>query len=211
MIVVPNPMVVDLSSYQNVRDWKKVAATRIKGVINKVTEGATITDRTCDFRVEPTKEHGLLFGVYHFLRPGSMQAQVVHFLEASEYARKVHPDLLLALDHEDDRVSLDEAKTWMMGVHAATGRWPIIYSGHVLKEQLGDRHDPFFDGIRLWLAQYSNDPTVPAMFKKYWLWQYTGDGVGQKPHDVDGIDGTGLDINSYDGSAGQLAREWADG
>jgi hypothetical protein len=39
------------------------------------------------------------------------------------------------------------------------------------------------------------------------LWQFTGDGIGPKPHSIPGIVGSGIDINSYEGNAVKLAAE----
>lgn len=212
-----NPLVVDLSSYQNVSDWSRVRASGIVGVINKVTEGHTLVDRTFNIRAAPTQKVGIRYGAYHFLHPGSIEAQAVHFLTSIEAVYKTHPDLLLALDYEDTAVgvhaSLDEAKQWLNSVHDKTGRHPILYSGHVLKEQLGDRIDPYFYGgqTRLWLSHYARTPTWPKTFPAPWLWQFTGDGLGPSPHTVDGIDGGGIDINSFDGTPEQLTSQWADG
>ena len=41
-----NPVIVDLSHYDNVRDWDAVKAFGILGVINKATEGPGLTDKT---------------------------------------------------------------------------------------------------------------------------------------------------------------------
>jgi hypothetical protein len=41
------------------------------------------------------------------------------------------------------------------------------------------------------------------------LWQFTGDGIGHKPHSVPGIIDTGIDINHFDGDAAKLAAEWS--
>jgi len=40
------------------------------------------------------------------------------------------------------------------------GRKPVLYSGHLIKEKLGNKTDAFFGSHRLWLAQYGPDPVV---------------------------------------------------
>lgn len=204
MTLLVKPMVADLSHYQNVRDWKRVKAAGIYGVINKATEGTSIVDKTFAIRREPARMAGLLYGAYHFLRPGSVKAQVDAFLRATD------PDdhLLLALDHEDRRVPLDAAKEFLAILRERTHRQPVLYSGFLIKEQLGNRIDHELAGYRFWLAQYSAHPTWPATWREPWLWQFTGDGTGPTPHSIDGIDGTGLDIDSYQGTPTQLAAEW---
>ena len=203
-----NPIVVDLSHFQNVRDWTAVHAAGIRGVINKATEGPGLVDRTFAIRRAPVAAAGLLYGGYHFLRPGDVTAQVKHFLDATA----PHDGLLLALDHEDPRVPLSAAKAFLSQVKAAVGRYPILYSGFLIKQQLQQLHpntvDPDLAKVKLWLAQYTANPSWPSTWKQPWIWQFTGDGNGPLPHTIGGIDGTGLDIDSYSGTAEQLATEW---
>jgi len=42
-----------------------------------------------------------------------------------------------------------------------------------------------------------------------WLWQYTDGTSGPEPHTINGCDPMGIDISSYQGTAEQLAAEWA--
>jgi lysozyme len=149
----------------------------------------------------------MLYGAYHFLRPGDMRAQAEHFLETVDDAAGI----LLALDHEDPKVPLSDAKDWLQHVHDAVGRWPVLYSGFLIKQQLGHAIDPLLKQCRLWLAQYAAVPIAPANWGDPWLWQYTGDGSGPQPHNVPGITiaGNGIDINHYGFSDDQLREEWA--
>ena len=148
---------------------------------------------------------GLLWGAYHFLRPVSIPAQVDFFL------RIAAPDnmTLLALDHEDERVPLIDAKEFLLRVEDAVGRKAVLYSGFLIKEQLGNRIDSYLAAHRLWLAQYGPRPVTPRNWSSAWLWQFTGDGIGPKPHSVPGIVDTGVDINHFDGDAAKLAAEWS--
>ena len=116
---------------------------------------------------------------------------------------------LYAADHEDEGVSLDDLKTFLREVKRLTGKSPIIYSGHVLKEQLGDRRDFELSQYQLWLAQYtSRTPSWPKpTFPQWWLWRYTEHG------ECDGIPGDSegnLDLNKYAGTKQQLIDEWCE-
>jgi hypothetical protein len=51
-------------------------------------------------------------------------------------------ELLYALDHEDPGVSLDQAIEFLEAVAELTGKSPVLYSGHVIKEQLDKEVDP---------------------------------------------------------------------
>jgi hypothetical protein len=50
---------------------------------------------------------------------------------------------------------------------------------------------------------------TPRNWPSAWLWQFTGDGLGPKPHSIPGIVDSGIDINSYEGDAVKLAAEWS--
>jgi lysozyme len=204
-----NPVVVDLSHFDDVRDWDAVKRFGILGVINKATEGLGLADRTYAIRREPARRRGILYGAYHFLRRGDPIAQADHFLEVALNVAQPD-DLLLALDHEDRRVPLDNAKQWLNRVFEKTGRRAALYSGFLIKEQLGDRHDAFLAQHRLWLSHFSSDPKCPPNWEEPFLIQFTGDGIGPGPHQVPGIfiDG-GIDLNHFGGTAEQLRQQWA--
>ena len=85
-----------------------------------------------------------------------------------------------------------------------------MYSGHLIKEQLGGvlTPDALLSNCFLWLAQYNGPKplNLPPTFRTWKLRRYT-DGVhGSEPHRVDGI---GLcDRNKFNGSLAQLKRLW---
>ena len=91
-----------------------------------------------------------------------------------------------------------------------TGRSCAIYSGNRLKEtigQLGKDEFQFITARKLWICQYGPKVKLPKGYNDYWLWQYTGDGIGPMPHKVDGIQNN-CDLNVYDGTLQQLTDEW---
>jgi len=202
-----NPVIVDLSHYDDVQNWDAVQKFGILGVINKATEGPGVIDKTYAIRKKPCADRGILYGAYHFLRPGDPNAQADHFLDT------VQPDdkTLLALDHEDPKVPLAGAKQWLQRIIDKTGRKAILYSGFLIKQQLGNGQDAFLAQHRLWLSHYSANPKWPPNWANPWIIQFTGDGVGPDPHNVPGItiSGDGIDINHYGGTAAQLAADWA--
>jgi lysozyme len=202
-----HPKVIDLSHWDDVEDHF-VGAVRsgIKGVINKVTEGYGGRDASFGWRRQPAKDAGLLYGAYHFIRPGPVPRQVDWFLQSVGDPA----GLLLALDHEDRNVPLANAQLFCQIIYNKLGRWPKLYSGFLIKEQINHANETFWKQIPLWLSHYNANPTWPHIWAKPWLWQYTGDGIGPGPHGVPGITPSSkLDMNSYDGSDTQLAQEWA--
>ncbi len=201
------PLVIDISHHNIVTSFTEVRMAGIRGVIHKATEGATMVDKTAAKRRQQILDAGLLLGFYHFGDNSTVKTQVSNFLRVAQ------PDdsTLLALDWEPAgngrrTMSLDQAKEWLALVHEKTGQMSLLYSGSTIKEALDGRPDPFLSQHRLWLCHYNSNPKLPVGFDKYWLWQYTGDGVGNGPHTVAGVKDKGLDLNVFGGS--DLAQEW---
>jgi len=204
------PRVVDLSHHNtddgSEIDWLAVKRDGIWGVIYKATESDDYVDPTYDeARRQVKATGGLLFGAYHFFRPGNVDRQVDHFLNHAAPG----PDTLLVLDHEDEGCSVDDVKKFLRLVEERTGQRPALYSGNVIKEQLGDRIDGYLADTRLWMAQYGSNLEVPRCWDDgAWLWQYTDGQYGPQPHTISGIGR--CDINSFDGTQTDLRASWAD-
>lgn len=192
-------LVIDLSHWNPVDSWDAIKDSGIVGVIHKATEGAGYVDDTYHERMAEALEAGLLWGAYHFMRPGNMKDQAQHFVEA---AGEID---IYAADHEDSAVSLEDLKEFLVEVEELTGRVPVVYSGHVIKEQVGNKHDNELANYPLWLAHYtSGSPSWPDnTWPEWWIWQYTDTGS------TDGVDGY-CDRNRYDGPEDQLIAEWTD-
>ena len=209
-----NPVIVDLSHFDKVVDLDAVKRFGILGIIHKATEGPGMIDKTYAERRQPALAHGLLYGAYHFLRPGDPVAQADHFLDV---ALKGVPsaqadDLLLALDHEDPKVPLDNAKKFLQRVLDKAQRRAVLYSGFLIKKQLGKDIDPFLAQHRLWLSHFSSRPVSPPNWPNPWIIQFTGDGQGPGPHQVPGIViAGGIDLDHYGDTPAKLKAEWAKG
>jgi len=196
--------VVDLSHHNGSNyDFDAARRSGIWGVIYKASEDTNYVDETYDGARKQAKAAGVLWGAYHFFRPGNVEAQAEHFVRTAEPDQ----DTLLVLDHEDEGCSLDDVKQWLRSVEQKTGQRPCLYSGHVLKEQIGDRHDEYLASCRLWMAQYGNDPEWPENWEYLWLWQYTDGVEGPTPHNVPGIGN--CDCNSWAGSNAELEASWS--
>lgn len=209
-VTKPINVVVDLSHHNEAVDFVKMKADGIAGVIHKATQGLTYVDKTYASRRSKAVDRGLLWGAYHFGVGGDGSDQAQFFLKVT----KPDDHTLLVLDYEPNltgpTMSLDQAREFVEHVGEATGRWPGLYSGHLIKEQLGGvtRPDRQLSKCFLWLAQYNGPKplNVPSTFKTWTFWQYT-DGVhGPLPHRVDGV---GLcDRNKFNGSHSQLRKLW---
>jgi GH25 family lysozyme M1 (1,4-beta-N-acetylmuramidase) len=200
--------VVDLYHGDRVTSFQKAADSGICGIIHKATTAATGKDKKYSDRRAPAIQAGLLWGAYHWGTGANVAKQVDNFLTTA----KPDDQTLVALDFEDERMTLDQAREFMTRVADKLGRKPVLYSGHLIKDKLGNKIDDFWGAHRLWLAQYSANPTVQKSWKKYWLWQYTDRTKGLKPNKVSGIPGDSsgnLDCDSYEGTKTQLKAEWA--
>jgi GH25 family lysozyme M1 (1,4-beta-N-acetylmuramidase) len=190
-----------------VQDFHRVKAAGVIGIIHKATQGTGNTDSAYAGRRQMALDAGLLWGAYHFNDGEPVAAQVQHFLDAA----KPDANTLMCLDFEDNRASnmtLDQAKDFLSRLKGAGIARPVIYSGNRAKDLLGEHVDAELGSYRLWLAQYGPHAVVQPSWKTYWLWQFTGDGIGQPPHTIDGIATHGIDINTYNGDPAELAGDW---
>jgi lysozyme len=205
--------VIDISHHNDVRDLGMAAASGIWGVIHKASQGRAYADPAYGQHRLAAENAGLLWGAYHFNTGDDPATQVDWFLRCAE------PDesTLMVLDYEDNRLSqmnIHQAVAFLRLLEKRMGRKGAIYSGNRLKETIGNLSSDDFDYLtshRLWLAQYSAVARLPNGFRNWWLWQFTGDGVGPPPHHIPGIAGGGIDINTYAGNKSQLELEWAAG
>jgi GH25 family lysozyme M1 (1,4-beta-N-acetylmuramidase) len=205
MAEVMTPVVVDLYHGDVVQDWGRVAAAGIQGMIHKASQHDA--DGLFKIRVRDARQAGLLVGAYHFGTSEDVKTQVDRFLSVVGD----DDDILLALDHETyrrDYMNLDQAQDFLQQVFDRTGQRPALYSGNLLKEQLDGQANEFISSHRLWLCQYGPKAKLPPGFDHYFLWQYTGDGEGPLPHNIDGFQTKGIDLNVYSGD--NLATEWID-
>ncbi len=130
---------------------------------------------------------------------------------------------MVMLDWEVNTVSVEAARQFVGHMHDKIGRWPVLYSySAMLREMLGTtRPDPVLANCKLWVAAYNNNPTWPTQIWSHpWLWQFTGDGNGNGPHQIPGVSlpgSRGIDVDAYEGgdahatdhTDADLLAEWA--
>lgn len=186
----------------------------IWGVIHKASQGVSIRDRRYASRRPAAIQAGLLWGAYHFNSGNPVAKQVDWFMQCAD------PDesTLMVLDYEDNKHSQMRPEAMVEFLHIIEeklGRKATIYSGNRMKETiryLNKADRAYVCAHRLWLCQYGPRAKLPPGWNDYWLWQYTGDGIGPSPHYVPGITvpgGRGIDLNVYNGTHAQLKKEWA--
>jgi len=219
------PVVADMAHFNTV-DFHKIAAAGIVGVIHKATQGLGVVDHQYAPRRALAVQAGLLWGAYDFATGDNAVANAKQFLGMAS------PDdaTLVCLDFEDNAkspMSGQQAHDFMDAVDQAIGRACWIYGGNRIFEhvtplcQNSSAMADFFSRHPLWLCQYktglpdgislddlNKHIRIPAPWKAYSLLQYTGDGVGPKPHSVDGLE-QGADLNAFDGEVDELKAIWA--
>lgn len=199
--------VIDLSHHNGARlRFDKAKDDGIVGVIQKATQGESYVDPTFRKNRSAALDAELLFGAYHFGTGSDGVSQAEYFLETVEPDHKT----VVVLDFEDDptggSMTLEEARAFVVHIHAKLGRWPGFYSGHTIKRALGASVDPVLKNCWFWLAQYGPTAVVPPCWPTWTLWQYTDGGLGPTPHSVNGI---GLcDRELYSGTNAELATWW---
>lgn len=187
-----NADVIDISHHQAKVDFQKVRENGVVGVILKATEATTYIDKTYAGRKLSAQTAGLPVASYHFLRPGSMAKQMEFFLKV---VKPVKGERVI-LDHEDAGVSLAELVQCTQILMADPRNLQVtVYSGHLIKQQLGDHLEPTLAKTSLWLAQYTTgEPSWPKGTWPLWtLWQYSDSGT------VPGVEGN-CDRNHFNGS-----------
>lgn len=194
---MPTPRVIDLSHHNTVpKDFYATKQAGIIGVIHKCTEGTSYIDDKCQARYYLATQAGLAWGIYHFLRPGDTVKQAEFFFNTAISLGVADQGTLFVADHEDEGVPAQALREFLDRIEDLTGKSPVVYSGHVLKEQLAGKG--YRPKRRLWLCQYTTGtPTLPEGVDNYWLWQYTDKGsiAGvQSPVDLNHVDG---DINAF--------------
>lgn len=203
-------VVIDLYYKERVASWESVRNDGIVGVIHKATQGLMFEDPKYRDRRTTALQAGLLWGAYHFGTGADGSDQAKHFLRAAR------PDdsTLLALDLEPNPggadMTLAQARDFVEAVQKETGRWPVVYGGHYLKELLEGTHgDDVLSRCPLWLAQYGPTPQLPPGWDEYTFWQYTDGQAGPEPHTVKGIGP--CDRDTFNGTLEQLRALWSGG
>jgi lysozyme len=194
------PVVIDLSHWNPTPDWDTLKASGVVGIIHKATEGTGYVDDMLFSRARDAMNAGLKWSTYHFLRPDSMQTQMDHYLGTVDPRQGER----VCLDHEDAGVSLEDLEDAV--AYLASQRPDLqltIYSGHLIKEQIGNRNSATLAKTSLWIAQYTSadQPSWPTATWPIWsLWQYTDKAQ------VPGI-GAPVDGNRWNGDE-QSLRAW---
>jgi len=193
---------IDISHHQGDIDFVRVRKSGVVAMIHKATEGSSFIDDMRENNIINATNAGIACCTYHWLSPGSnVESQMKFYLDV---VQPVHGERLV-IDYEQDGCTLSDLKEAVQYLLDQRKDYQItVYSGHLLKEQLGSKKDPFLaENTDLWLAQYTSG-TPSWSYETYpsWtLWQYSEEGQ------IDGIDDAYVDLNRFDGTDKELV-EW---
>lgn len=195
-------LVLDLSNNNDSPNFKMLAADGVKGVMLKVSEGATFTDPVFQNWAKRARAAGLRVGGYHFAQPngGDPIAEARHF--ASKLGSIARRDFRPALDLEQNPGNLSWSnlvawsRVWNQEVYRLSGTLPMFYASKGWIQAMG-ADVPI--GAALWLAHWSNDgkpfvPKAPFPWKNVHLHQFTSEANGGSPVHPKGAPGR-VDIN----------------
>lgn len=211
-------LVADMN-HNNPVNFAKLGKSGCVGVIHKASQGIGFTD--CEYqhglRRAAALENKLEWGAYEFNTGEPVKDQVTKFWSIAR------PDdrTSLWLDLERNlqstgNMTLGQALEWMDRVDQRAGRRCGVYSGDVIKRLVPGASDvqrDFLAAHPLWGCEYGprwknwdvNGKQLP--WKTYFLYQYTGDGVGPEPHTLDGLE-AGADLSRYEGTPEELRAAW---
>ncbi|NWL89549.1 1,4-beta-N-acetylmuramidase [Paenibacillus sp. 79R4] len=208
---VGNAQGIDVSHWNGVIDWPKVAASGISFAFIKATQNSV--DKRFIDNVKGAKAAGLLIGAYHYLDEKVTTAEAAKAAAKAFYnaiqSAGVKFDLPPVLDYESKLGSLSTsgatavAKAFLSEIERLTGFTPILYTYPAFISN--------FSGLSqypLWIARYSTQTPADASGWKRWeFWQYSdGQAGGYLPsgsRKVNGINGK-VDLNEFEGTTAEL-------
>lgn len=193
---------IDVSHYQAVVDWPKVARAGVSFAYMKATEGDDRVDDRFAANWKEAAAAGIPRGAYQFFnfcRPAAAQAEL--FLKTVPADADALP---VAIDLERSRscrklpakaAFLKNLDALTAQLAAAYGKQPVLYVTYDIyaKYLAGDK-----TRRRLWLTDYRQTPELPD--NHAWVfWQFSEKGR------LDGIDGY-VDLDVFNGDRVALAR-----
>jgi GH25 family lysozyme M1 (1,4-beta-N-acetylmuramidase) len=193
---------IDVSYYEASVDWPAVHAAGVDFTFIRATDGLQYIDPTFPGYWDGAKSAGVIRGAYQFFRPAEDPVAQADLL-LSKIGTIEPGDLPPVIDVEVSG-GLTTAQVaaavhaWVDRVTAAIGRPPIVYAGLYSWHDLTANAD--LTSSPLWVAQYTSAacPDIPAPWTQWRFWQDSSTGS------VDGIPGSTLDLDVFDGTLDDL-------
>lgn len=191
---------IDVSSYSDDIDWKKVKESGIDFAMIRVggrgygENGEMYTDERALEYINGAKAEGIKVGAYFFSQAISTEEAI----EEADYVKTVLGDIKLdyPVAYDWEIIKDDDARTDNVSANQATecarafcdrvkelGYTPILYSP---SRELYFKYDlSRLADIDIWYCEYAN---VPTFYYEFSMWQYSATGT------IDGIEGA-VDLN----------------
>ena len=165
---------------------KAKASGKCDFLFAKATEGVGYVDPSYS-GWRGAKAIGVLFGSFHFARPGSPVEQADYYLSA---AKPVAGELI-CLDLEDTAITAPGTfgAAFCQRVKDKTGTWPLLYTYPDYLRRF-DLSPIARLGCPLWFADYSDPLNSIAPWTAYVIRQFTSSGS------LPGLPATDVDLNS---------------
>ncbi|MGN0670736.1 MAG: glycoside hydrolase family 25 protein [Oscillospiraceae bacterium] len=192
---------IDVSSWQETIDWRKVKNAGIKFAMIRSSFSDKYVDKTFEYNITEAAKAGIDVGVYHYcyaLNAEEAREEAKHFIETISPYKITYP---VVLDFEDNsQVNLDKevkneiAQVFIEEVRKA-GYYPMIYSYTSWYENYMDMKAL---DCEVWVAHWN--VTKPSYKGSYGMWQYSCEGK------VSGID-VNVDLNVSFKDYAKIIRE----
>ena len=194
---VKKPIVLDVSRFQGLVDWAKVAPQPIL-VICKASEGVAYNDPNFTTYWNGLKTQNIKRGAYHYFHPEMDAAQ-----QFANYQKAVTQgggflatDIAPVLDVEGldtatpaiQKAAAASIKAWLDAAQAFSAKMPIIYTSKYQWGFVADSNGktPAWAGnYPLWVAWFPDKPdkfsapantVIPNGWKQWAIWQYANTG-----------------------------------
>ena len=179
---------IDISAYQGMPDFGKVAEAGYSFCFVKATEGLKNRNLTQDIQqARQAKQAGLDIGYYHYALGQDPKAEADAFgLSIEQISRAIgyRADFPLVLDIEDNKIK-EQGRGFDRWVNDFSSRiekygystWLYSYTPYLNQRTAGG-----LTHLPLWIASYpkvfneSRRPTLPRGWQDFVCWQYSGSG-----------------------------------
>ena len=224
--------ILSLSHYdERTSEFSGMQRGGLEAIIHEATYPAFEYDAKYAYRQAEAMRAGLLWGAYHFGNGTDGRKQADHFVNfvgsqwASGHNSAQPAGVLLVLDAEQNthypggNMNVEQAVRFIERVHERTGIYPGLYSNeNWLKKVFGDPSVSASsrETLRkcwLWIANYHKQPASLAVWDRWMLWQYTGDGVCGLPRHAYPTNFLGMrkvERTIFSGDSGSLRHFWAE-
>ncbi len=167
---------IDVSRWQGRIDWNAVAASGIRFMYAKATEGATVVDDLFAEYWAGALYAGLERGAYHFLTTSTpAEAQAAAFLRTYPGGGELPPALDLERGANGLEPDAASALAWLRVVGAELGTKPLVYCspGYAISQLQGRKEAAEIGEHALWVAHYGvRSPALRAPWTRYAIWQH---------------------------------------